>query len=90
MIYKYFISVSIAVNTSKSTYSYYEGFLVEARQQGNTTRVGTFSLVEGELSKILQCSGATNAVTHPESKHQNTTTFSWTAPETDMGTVEFV
>ncbi|CAH1249080.1 Hypp8510 [Branchiostoma lanceolatum] len=67
----------------------FRGFLLQARQTGMTTPIGTFSNAPNN-TKTTQCTTADNSMTHANTNAKENITLTWTAPSTTMGNIEFV
>lgn len=77
----------ITVNISTSGAAF-RGFLIQARKAGETTPYGTFKTPSAS-TKLLQCSAAGDAWTHSNRDDKTSVTATWTAPDSDMGTIAF-
>ncbi|XP_066264045.1 putative defense protein 3 [Branchiostoma lanceolatum] len=67
----------------------FQGFLLQARQTGMTTPVGTFSNAPNN-TKTTMCTAADSSMTHDNTNAKENITLTWTAPSTTMGNIEFV
>ncbi|KAL1248469.1 hypothetical protein QQF64_021787 [Cirrhinus molitorella] len=68
----------------------FEGFMLQARQVGATTSIGTFSLMDG-ITQLLSCDGASSrAVSHNSGSKKSSIQAKWTAPTSgQLGDIEF-
>ncbi|KAI8496252.1 hypothetical protein Bbelb_260930 [Branchiostoma belcheri] len=67
----------------------FRGFLLQARQPGSTTPVGTFSNAPTN-TKTTTCTTADNSMTHSNTDAKENITLTWTAPSPAVGNVQFV
>ena len=58
----------------------FKGYVLEARYSATTTPIGVWVVTDMNNQKLLACSGASSAVTHPGSTLKTATSLSWTAP----------
>ncbi|XP_053350486.1 putative ferric-chelate reductase 1 [Clarias gariepinus] len=79
------ITVTLSVTSGS-----FKGFLLEARQVGGSSAVGSFSLV-GSDSQLLTCSGVSNSAVSQTSGSSKTQILSkWKAPTSgNLGNIEF-
>ncbi|XP_059380150.1 putative ferric-chelate reductase 1 [Carassius carassius] len=68
----------------------FKGFMLQARQVGSTTSIGTFNVVDN-IAQLLSCDGAANrAVSHTSDSSKSTVQAKWTAPTSgQIGNIEF-
>ncbi|XP_077994255.1 putative defense protein 3 isoform X2 [Glandiceps talaboti] len=92
----YSVSASSATYTPGGTITVtisgnnFQGMLLQARQPGQTTPVGTFSNPPSN-TRLLRCTSAGDSITHANTNTKNSgTSFTWTAPSQGVGTIEFV
>ncbi|XP_070553458.1 putative defense protein 3 [Ptychodera flava] len=72
------------------TGSSFRGMLLQARQPGQTTPIGVFSNRPSN-TKLKTCSSNSDSVTHSNTNQKSSgSTFTWTAPQTGVGNIEFV
>ncbi|KAF5894327.1 putative ferric-chelate reductase 1 isoform X2, partial [Clarias magur] len=76
--------------TLSATSESFKGFLLQARQVGGNSAVGSFSLV-GLNSQLLNCAGVSNsAVAHTSSTSKKVIQSKWKAPTSgNLGNIEF-
>uniref|UniRef100_A0A672L2X9 Amylo-alpha-1, 6-glucosidase, 4-alpha-glucanotransferase n=1 Tax=Sinocyclocheilus grahami TaxID=75366 RepID=A0A672L2X9_SINGR len=67
----------------------FEGFMLQARQVGSTTSIGTFNVVDSN-AQLLSCNGASRAVSHTSDTKKSSIQAKWTAPTSgQLGDIEF-
>uniref|UniRef100_A0A8C2K5Z9 Wu:fj05g07 n=1 Tax=Cyprinus carpio TaxID=7962 RepID=A0A8C2K5Z9_CYPCA len=68
----------------------FEGFMLQARQVGSTTSIGTFSVMESN-TQLLSCdAAASRAVSHTSDSKKSSVQAKWTAPTSGpLGDIEF-
>ncbi|XP_070554702.1 putative defense protein 3 [Ptychodera flava] len=69
--------------------SEYGGVMLQARQQGQTTPVGSFSDPPSGM-KLLTCTNEGDTVTHSNERPKAGLEITWTAPSIGLGPIEFV
>ncbi|XP_078700848.1 putative defense protein 3 [Branchiostoma floridae x Branchiostoma belcheri] len=67
----------------------FRGFLLQARQPGSTTPVGTFSNAPNN-TKTTTCTTTDSSMTHANTNAKQNITLTWNAPSTGVGNVQFV
>ncbi|KAK6484195.1 putative ferric-chelate reductase 1 [Huso huso] len=90
------------ITASKNTYSpgekitvtlqgsdVFEGFLLQARKDGGTAAVGTFTVTDATNSQGLNCNGPNSAVSHKSSTGLTNIQATWVAPSSSAGDLEF-
>ncbi|XP_050953586.1 putative ferric-chelate reductase 1 [Labeo rohita] len=80
----------ITVSLNNQSADQFEGFMLQARQVGSTTSIGTFN-VTGSNAQLLSCDGmAGRAVSHTSDSKKTTIQANWTAPTSgQLGDIEF-
>ncbi|XP_031440217.1 putative ferric-chelate reductase 1 isoform X2 [Clupea harengus] len=84
------IRVTLFVAVSGS--SYFKGFLIEARAQGNLNggAVGSFTLVDPSISQLLKCGHSKgSAVSHTSGAKKTKVQAIWTAPDNPPASIQF-
>jgi hypothetical protein len=70
--------------------STFRGFFVQSRTAADdTTRVGTFGVVNSELAKIGQCTPTNSSITHTNNMDKTMMLMNWTAPPPGTGAIRF-
>lgn len=77
--------ITVTISTSGTAF---RGFHIQARKAGETTPYGTFKTPSAS-TQLLQCSAAGDAWTHSDRTDKTSVTATWTAPDSDMGTIAF-
>lgn len=67
----------------------FKGFILQARKYGHSTVLGNFRQVAAGVS-VKTCTEQNDTVTGWLSAPRNKLTFTWVAPDKDVGTVQFV
>ena len=83
--------VSILLIAVKVAHNKYRGILLMAHSvtSHSLTPIGQWSSFPSG-TKALQCQSVGDAVTHSSLKYKYGATYTWTAPSTDMGDIEFM
>ncbi|XP_051789165.1 putative ferric-chelate reductase 1 [Erpetoichthys calabaricus] len=76
--------------TLRAQMNAFQGFILEARQIGGSTAVGTFNVTNPADSQTLQCLTANSAVTHISNSPKAQIQVIWFAPVSpNLGNLEF-
>ncbi|XP_025111413.1 putative ferric-chelate reductase 1 isoform X2 [Pomacea canaliculata] len=78
---------TITVTLKSASSQTFSGFLVQARSSGSTNPLGTFGTASG--TRQLTCGSANSASTHSSGASKSSIQLTWTAPQTNAGTVTF-
>ncbi|XP_046853600.1 putative defense protein 3 [Xenia sp. Carnegie-2017] len=88
-VHKTYYTNDSKINVSiESSSDYIKGFLIQARQVGQTTAIGMFSALPGNTT-FLSCDNSKGAVTHSARLNVTTLTFEWEAPKGLSGKISF-
>ena len=66
----------------------FKGFLLQARRVGQTAPYGTWVGLPAN-TRVTTCQVAGDTATHLNTQSKTSLTFTWQAPNTNTGTVEF-
>ena len=66
----------------------FAGIIMQARISGTNNIVGTWSTPPNGY-KLMQCQNSGDTITHSNIQPKTTQIFTWSAPTTDVGNVEF-
>ncbi|XP_051543211.1 putative ferric-chelate reductase 1 [Myxocyprinus asiaticus] len=79
----------ITVTLSAQSGVSFEGFMLQARQVGSSTPIGTFTVM-ATGSQSLTCNGVANrAVSHTSDNGKTSMQTKWKAPTSELGNIEF-
>jgi len=84
-------SITVALSgTGWLTKTTFQGFVLQAREEGTDTVVGSFDITGADKVKYVQCQNIQDTVTHSDNSAQDSVVVKWNAPSEYTGSVAIV